>query len=99
MDSNLTMKHYVDPTTGDKYWIRQEDEPKEGWVELEQPTEMPLPDPNYIPPYNARRINAYPAISDQLDMLWHAMNDDPAKRLEPFYSTILQIKQAIPKPE
>lgn len=92
------MKHYLNPVTGDRYWIRHEDSPQEGWVEVEQPTEIPLPDPNYVPPYNARRINEYPSISDQLDMLWHAMDKDeiPGKGGE-WYNTILEVKTNIQK--
>ena len=44
------------------------------------------------------RVGAYPKIGDQLDMLWHAMNDDETKRLEPFYSEIKAVKNAYPKP-
>lgn len=40
----------------------------------------------------------YPSIEDQLDMLWHAMNSDETKRLEPFYTTIKIIKDSLPKP-
>lgn len=47
--------------------------------------------------YVAKRVTEYPALADQIDMLWHAMDADPAKRLEPFYSTIKAIKDANPK--
>lgn len=97
MFSNTDMKHYIDPATGDKFWIRPEDEPRPGWEEAQQPTGPLLPDPNYVPPYTARRINAYPDINEQMDMLWHAMDADESKRLEPFYSTIRAIKEMIPK--
>ena len=46
-----------------------------------------------------KRRAVYPSIEDQLDMLWHAMNEDETKRLEPFYSAINAIKQQFPKPE
>lgn len=46
--------------------------------------------------YAEARREEYPAISEQLDMLWHAMNDQPSKRLEPFYSTIKQVKDKHP---
>jgi hypothetical protein len=42
------------------------------------------------------RRATYPSIEDQLDMLWHAMNDDESKRLEPFYSTIKAVKDQFP---
>lgn len=44
-----------------------------------------------------QRRAKYPPIEDQLDMLWHAMNNDETKRLEPFYSTIKLIKDQYPK--
>jgi hypothetical protein len=47
--------------------------------------------------YVSTRINNYPAIENQLDMLWHAMDADESKRLEPFYSTIKAVKDAAPK--
>jgi hypothetical protein len=43
------------------------------------------------------RKHAYPHIADQLDMLWHGMNDDESKRIEPFYSAIKAIKDQFPK--
>ncbi len=49
--------------------------------------------------YVQRRVSQYPALTDQLDMLWHAMDADESKRLEPFYSSIKEIKDANPKPE
>lgn len=42
--------------------------------------------------YRVRRKAEYPSIVDQLDMLWHGMDLDPSKRIEPFYSEILKIK-------
>jgi hypothetical protein len=94
------MKHYLDPATGDRYWILPEDEPKEHWVlQVEDPTNIPLPDPNYRPPYNAMRINEYPSVGNQLDMLWHMMDNEtiPGKGSE-WYNTILAVKQRHPKP-
>lgn len=44
-----------------------------------------------------RRRAKYPSIEDQLDMLWHAMDQDPSKRLEPFYSTIKAVKDEFTK--
>lgn len=46
-----------------------------------------------------QRRARYPSIEDQLDMLWHAMNNDETKRLEPFYSAIKLIKDELAKPE
>ena len=47
---------------------------------------------------NKRKAN-YPAIADQLDMLWHLMDDEtlPGKGSD-WYNTILDIKDKYPKP-
>jgi hypothetical protein len=47
--------------------------------------------------YQRDRVKEYPPLAEQLDMLWHAMEQDPTKRLEPFYSSIKDIKDAYPK--
>jgi len=94
------MKHYLDPVTGDRYWILPEDEPKEHWVlQVEDLNNIPLPDPNYKPPYSVLRVNEYPSIGNQLDMLWHMMDNEtiPGKGSE-WYNTILAVKQRHPKP-
>lgn len=48
--------------------------------------------------YKYQRQTDYPSIGDQLDMLWHAMDADVTKRIEPFYSSIKNIKDRYPKP-
>lgn len=45
------------------------------------------------------RRKAYPSLGDQMDMLWHAMDDNVIPRVEPFYSQIKAVKDANPKPE
>ena len=47
---------------------------------------------------HAERRALFPPIGDQLDMLWHAMDDDTLPKVEPFYSTIKAVKNAVPKP-
>lgn len=47
--------------------------------------------------YVSKRVSLYPDVTNQLDMLWHAMDADESKRLEPFYSTIKAVKDAAPK--
>ena len=64
--------------------------PQPGWVP--GPASAPPPPPAYM----AARRAAYPAVTEQLDMLWHAMNQDPTKRLEPFYSAVAAVKSAYP---
>ena len=44
------------------------------------------------------RVLEYPPIADQLDALWHAMNQGLMPKIEPMYSSILAVKQKHPKP-
>lgn len=48
--------------------------------------------------YDVQRVRAYPGIGDQLDALWHAMDDGRLPQIEPFYSDILAVKEQFPKP-
>jgi len=88
-------KTYRD-SEGNIHWIL-EGEPKEDWVEIEvDPNQMP--DPNYIPPYNARRMSSYPQISNQLDMLWHELNTNGSISADgAWFSAIKAVKDAHPK--
>jgi hypothetical protein len=43
------------------------------------------------------RSAAYPALGEQFDMLWHAMNNGDIAKAEPFYSRIKAVKDAYPK--
>ena len=47
--------------------------------------------------YRKARVDAYPSVRDQLDMLWHAMDEFHMARVEPFYSRIKATKDAYPK--
>ena len=49
--------------------------------------------------YQLERGREYPVVEEQLDMLWHAMDVDETKRIEPFYSSIKEIKDKYPKPQ
>ena len=50
-------------------------------------------------PYINQRRNAYPAIGDQLDMLWHSIDQNPKLKSEyfDFYETIKAVKVKYPK--
>lgn len=52
----------------------------------------------FQPTYATERREAYPPATEQLDLLWHAMDDNTTPRIEPWYSTIKAIKDAHPKP-
>lgn len=47
--------------------------------------------------YAERRRAEYPDIAEQLDALWHGMDADESKRIEPFYSMVKTIKDSNPK--
>ncbi|MDO7909503.1 hypothetical protein Q6A49_03040 [Pseudomonas sp. 22-AL-CL-001] len=43
------------------------------------------------------REEDYPPLAEQLDMLWHAMDQGATPKVEPFYSTLHAVKQKYPK--
>jgi hypothetical protein len=47
---------------------------------------------------NELRRGAYPSIADQLDALWHAMDDGRLLKIEPMYSDCKTVKDTYPKP-
>jgi hypothetical protein len=47
---------------------------------------------------NKNRRASYPPLGDQLDALWHAMDDGILPKVEPFYSDIKAVKDHFPKP-
>ena len=49
--------------------------------------------------YAQQRRNAYPAIGDQLDMLWHSIDQDPQLKSKyfDFYEAIKAVKVKYPK--
>ena len=49
--------------------------------------------------YARARASAYPSIGDQLDMLWHAIDDNSTlkTRYADFHTAIKAVKDAIPK--
>jgi hypothetical protein len=75
----------------------QEDSIKPEWTEIEVSNEPPPP---IDLPYFIKRMKDYPAIGDQLDMLWHMMDNEviSGKNSE-WYNTIAAIKDKYPKPE
>lgn len=50
------------------------------------------------PTYDAQRALAYPAIGNQLDCLWHAMDQGVLPKVEPMYSQVKAVKDKYPKP-
>jgi hypothetical protein len=51
------------------------------------------------PAYVSQRKSAYPSIGDQLDMLWHSIDQNPALKSQyfDFYEAIKAVKVKHPK--
>ena len=51
------------------------------------------------PAYVSQRKSAYPNIGDQLDMLWHSIDQNPALKSQyfDFYETVKAVKVKFPK--
>jgi hypothetical protein len=49
--------------------------------------------------YQRNRAKKYPAIADQLDMLWHAMDTGALPKVDSFYDAIQAVKNEYPKAE
>jgi hypothetical protein len=82
---------------GAYHWLLQ-GEPQENWTEIfEDPNQ--LPDPNYVIPYDANRMHTYPSLGNQLDMLWHELNNSGSITSDGnWFQSIQQVKQQYPKP-
>ena len=47
--------------------------------------------------YKRKRIIEYPSVEDQLDMLWHAMDDGTLTKVDTFYDANKTVKDKYPK--
>jgi hypothetical protein len=47
--------------------------------------------------YQLPRKRSYPSIGDQLDMLWHAIDNGTLNKTSDFYTAIKAVKDAHPK--
>ena len=63
----------------------------DGGGEIQNRLEMPM---HY---FNVRK-NEYPEISEQLDMLYHAIDADAVDKTSDFYVELKKVKDASPKP-
>jgi len=48
--------------------------------------------------YQREREPEYPSIKEQLDMLWHAIDEDALNKTSDFYTALKSIKDQYPKP-
>ena len=49
--------------------------------------------------YKTTRRTKYPTVTDQLDMLWHAIDTGTLDKSSDFYTTLKSVKNNYPKPE
>ena len=47
--------------------------------------------------YKHQRSSEYPVLSDQLDMLWHAIDSGTLDKTSDFYTTLKAVKTKYPK--
>lgn len=91
------LRQFRDPDGESIHFIApgQEDSIQPDWVEIEVPVG---PAQIVDPPYFIKRMKEYPSIGDQLDLLWHAMDQEEiAGKGGVWYNTILEIKNKYPK--
>lgn len=74
---------------------RQESELK--WIE-ELGAVVQVAGAEYTPHYMEERSNAYPKIGEQLDKLFHDIDNGTLDKTGAFYGALKQVKDAIPKP-
>ena len=74
----------------------QRDAEEQTWLEKQSKNNETITEQT---PYINQRRNAYPAIGDQLDMLWHSIDKDPQLKSKyfDFYEAIKAVKVKYPK--
>lgn len=79
-------------------WMDAPEGCKTGWLLEDGSLVAPPPAPSLS--YDAARMQEYPAIGEQLDMLFHAIDGDETLKTQfnDFYTAIKAVKDANPKP-
>lgn len=54
---------------------------------------------DHVACYKGLRAKQYPALEEQLDALWHAMDMGQLPKVEGFYDEIKAVKDKFQKPE
>lgn len=89
-------KRYRAPN-GDIHTVLADMLPEDDWIE-EDVDFLGQPDPLYVPPYTAMRVMNYPHITEQLDMLWHELNNSGSISTSgTWFQSIQEIKNQFPK--
>jgi hypothetical protein len=72
----------------------EEEEIRARWASADKEEEIDLT----VNGYKYLRQKEYLPVSDQLDMLWHAMDNGEIPKADLFYSSIAAIKEKYKKP-
>ena len=82
---NLTVEEEAQRAAEEQAWLEKQSQNNETITEQA--------------PYINQRRNAYPEIGDQLDMLWHSIDQDPQLKSKyfDFYEAIKAVKVKYPK--
>lgn len=56
-----------------------------------------LAEPRKVSDYKTLRAREYPAIKDQMDMIWHAIDTDSLDKTSDFYKELKKVKEKYPK--
>ena len=82
------------PMTAEEIAARQAEE--QAWLEEQSQNNESITEQA---PYINQRKNAYPEIGDQLDMLWHSIDQNPELQMKyfDFYQAIKSVKVKYPK--
>jgi hypothetical protein len=72
---------------------------EKAWLEERNATQYQRDNEPEQPDYIKQRKNSYPEIGDQLDMLWHSIDQNPALKSQyfDFYEAIKAVKVKHPK--
>ena len=70
---------------------------KTHWIE-ELQTVVQVPGDKHVPDYAEQRRLAYPKLAEQLDKLFHDIDNGTLDKTGGFYQTIKGVKDDIPKP-
>lgn len=96
VEMELDYRRYEAPN-GDIHTIGKDATPGSDWVEISM-FETEIPDPNFVIPYDAQRMNTYPSVGEQLDMLWHEISVSGSISTDGnWFKSIQSVKTNFPK--
>ena len=102
-DDRINYIVHLDGETEDElFWIvPMEDDGSDKWITVQawlDEGNVITDTIEYLTLYKGARAREYPDIGDQLDTLWHAIDENALDKTSDFYTTIKAVKDANPKP-